>query len=48
MKGIRTAKQMMQIAVGKLKMIYVKARYLGRAFIDEFKLPKEIAKLKSY
>ena len=45
MKGLRAAK-IPGTAVGKQDEISL-ATYLGRAFIDEFKLPKEIAKLKA-
>ena len=45
MKGLKTVK-IPGTAVGKQDDISL-ATYLGRAFIDEFKLPKEIAKLKA-
>ena len=45
MKGLRTAK-IPGTAVGKQDDLSI-ATYLGRAFIDGFKLPKEIAKLKA-
>ena len=45
MKGLRTAK-IPGTAVGNQDDITI-ATYLGRAFIDGFKLPKEIAKLKA-
>ena len=45
MTGLKTVK-IPGTAAGKQGDISL-ATYLGRAFIDEFKLPKEIAKLKA-